>query len=210
MQIGKVINLKDFNKFFLFFRENRIIIFLLSIFIFGFGFGIFSCNRFEEFKTFSKECLDNFIFIRSDLDFLKIAVNSFFSSFTYIVLIFVFGASITGVAILPFIILYNGFTYGALISILYNEYALKGIAFNAVMVLPSAAIFVTAIILASRESFCFSLKIAHLTLPKTNPANLFYDFKNYCGRYLIICLIVIFSALLDAFVSCNFSVNFSL
>ncbi len=210
MQIGKVIDLKDFNKYFSFFKENKVLIFLISLFLFGFGFGIFSSIKFENFKTFSEECLFGFLSIRADLDFLKIAVNSFFASFTYIVLIFVSGSSVLGVAILPFVIIYRGITYGAMMSFLYNEYALKGIAFNAVMVLPSAAFFVTAMIMAARESLGFSLRIAELTLPRTNPANLFYEFKNYCARYLVICLIIIFSSLVDAFISCYFSASFSL
>ena len=81
---------------------------------------------------------------------------------------------------------------------------MKGIAFNAVLIIPSAFVFVIALLLASRESMRFSILIAKISLPGSASVNLSFDFKNYCGRYLFIVLIALASALTDAVLSCSF------
>ena len=164
----------------------------------------------SDFKDFSKGYLEDYLSVRTRYGFFKITSESFSLAFTYIVLIFISGSSVLGMVILPFIVATKGLVYGSLMSELYSQYALKGIAFNAVMVLPAAAVLVTALILASGEAVEFSLKVARLTLPRTMPTNLHYDFKKYCGKFLIFTLIVIFSALVDGIISCYLSKSFML
>jgi len=125
----------------------------------------------------------------------------------YICLTFILGCCVFGVAIIPFSAFLSGLEYGGLLALLYSEYTLKGIAFNTVAVLPSAVIFLTGLILSARESIWFSLKFIRLTFPKTQPLNLSADFKYYFGRYLKFTVIIIVSALLDGFISCNFLEN---
>ena len=210
MQVGRVVDLKNCGKYFDFLRRNNVLIVLVVFFLFGLGFGIFSFKGFSDFKAAAQTYLESFVDLRTDSGFLKITVNSFLVSLTYIVLCFIAGSSALGIVVLPFVVALRGAVYGALMALLYSEYALKGIAFNAVMVLPAAAIFTAALILAARESVGFSLRVARLTLPRTSPSNLYYDFKNYCGRYLVICLLVLVSALADGLISRYFSDSFSL
>ena len=210
MQVSKVINLKNFNKTFLFLKENKILLLLMICFLSGFLLGVFSLTKSLPFKTVWIDYLDEYINLRAGSDFFKITYNSFLKSITYIILLFIAGCSVLGVILLPFIIFTNGLIYGALISLLYAEYALKGIAFNAIVILPPAVIFVSALILAACQSVNFSVKIARLTLPRSHPANLSYDFKNFCAKYLSFSLVTLFSALLDAFISRNFSAGFKL
>ena len=210
MQIGKVIDLKYFNKFYSVIRTNLVPIIFCLMFLFGFGFGITSTVKSQSFFDFSKRLFDDYTFLRLNSEFLKITCNSFLLSFTYIVLLFISGASVLGIAVLPFAVFYKGITYGAIMAYLYNEFSLKGIAFNSVMILPAATVFVTAMILSACESFSFSLKLAKITMPKTSPTNLFFDFKSYCKRYFAYLFLVLFSGIIDGFVSTYFSVNFSL
>ena len=204
MQLGRVVNLRGYNKIFSFLKENNILLILVFFYLFGLGFGIFSLKSFEGYRTFSEEGLNSFITLRSCDEFFKIAVGSFLNSFSYIVLVFIFGSCIFGVVVLPFVVFSSGLNYGSMIALLYSQYALKGIAFNAVVVLPSAALFVAVLILAARQAVGFSLKVASLTFPRTSPANLSCDFKYYFLVFLKYSLAVLLSALLDAFISCNF------
>ncbi len=201
MQIGKVINLRNFNLFFKVLSKNKTIIILLSIFLVGFISGIFSLDNYPNFKKLFSQYLNDFLSVRTNSGFLKIACNSFGIFITYIVLAFVSGTSLIGIVFIPFIIGIIGFLNGGFMALLYSEYALKGIAFNAVMVLPCAVIFTISIILATRESIGFSLRISRLTFPSTAPTNLFIDFKNYCGRFLLITVFVLFSAVIDGLIS---------
>ena len=109
-----------------------------------------------------------------------------------------------GVVLVPVAAVLRGIIYGGVSAFLYSQYTVKGIAFNAVLIIPSAFVFVIALLLASRESVRFSLLIARISLPATPAVNLSYDFKNYCGRYLLISLIALASALTDAVLSCFF------
>lgn len=204
MQLGRVVNLKGYSKILSFIKENNILIILLFFFFFGFGFGIFSLNHFDGYITYSQTRLNDFISLRSCEDFFKIFFGSFLNNFSYIILLFIFGTCIFGVAALPFVVFSNGLAYGSMIALLYSQYALKGIAYNAVAVLPPAALFVAVLILAAREAINFSLKTASLTFPRTAPKNLCCDFKYYFILFLKFTIAVLFSALLDAFISCNF------
>lgn len=210
MQVGKVINLKSFNKVLVFLKENNILIILIAFFVFGFCFGIFSIEKFPDFESYFSDYLDSYIELRSKSDFLKIAFNSFLVSFTYLIFSFISGCSVLGAALLPFAIFISGLSNGAMMSALYAEYALKGVAINAVMILPPTVIFVAALILSAKESFAFSFALAKLTLPRTSPANLFYAFKIYCSRYLGFVLLLVFSALVDGFISRYFSAGLNI
>lgn len=208
--MGRVINLRGYDKFFKTLKSNYILIIFSAVFLISFIFGIFSLDNFTDFKDFSKDYLEAYIELRTKSAFLKIFSKAFSVSLTYIILIFIFGSSVLGMIMLPFIVAVKGMIYGSLMSELYSQYTLKGIAYNAVMVLPAAAVFVTALILASSEGFDFSLKVARLTLPRTQPTNLYYTFKIYCEKFLKITLIVLVSALIDSLISVYLSNSLTL
>jgi len=177
---------------------------MVFFYLSGFCFGIISLKKFEGYLDFSQKCFNEFISLRSCDEFFKITFGSFLNSFSYIILVFIFGCCAFGVVVLPFIVFSCGLNYGSMIALLYSQHTLKGIAFNAVVILPASVLFVAALILSARESVGFSLKIAKLTFPKTSPTNLSCDFKYYFFVFLKSGLVVLFSALLDAFISCNF------
>lgn len=210
MQIGKVINLKNYRDFIFLFKKNKVLILFLIFFILGFFIGTVSLDKFQGFKDFFSSRLEEFIKFRTDNSIIKISFDTFIFYLTFIISAFVIGSSFLGIVFLPFIVAFCGIYYGGIMALLYSEYSLKGVAFSAVMILPSAVIFAVCMILAVQESACFSIRISKLTLPKTVPANLFYDFKNYCGRYLFIIILTLFAALIDGIISGNFINNFKL
>lgn len=210
MQLARVISVKGIGDITVFLKKNKTLLILTVFYLIGFFIGIVSHNAFKGFYDFFCIQLKSFITLRDNSSFFKIFFSSVNGYSILIVLCFIFGSSILGIVFLPFILGFSGFYYGGIMALLYAEYSLKGIAFSAVMVLPSAVIFAVSLILAAGESVGFSIRVAKLTLPKTHPANLYYDFKNYCGRYIFIMLLMLLAALTDSFISSNISESFFL
>lgn len=203
MRKGKVLSLKNFS-FARFISRNNILSLFVVLIVAGVAVGIFTESKLKVLSDYSALYLERFILLRSGESFLSIALSSFMGSALVLLILFAAGTSILGVIFVPFLAVLRGVFYGGISALLYSEYAVKGIAFNAVLIIPSAFVFVIALLLASRESMRFSILIAKISLPGSASVNLSFDFKNYCGRYLFIVLIALASALTDAVLSCSF------
>lgn len=203
MKKGTVLSLKNL-KFTDFMAKNNILVILILLFVLGLAAGTFSGSKISVLSEYSDDYLKRFISERTNATFFSVTLNSFMGSALTLLLTFAAGTSMLGVILVPTIFLLRGVLYGSVSALLYSEYSVKGIAFNAVLIIPAAIVFIISLILSSRESIKFSLIIAKMTLPGSPSPNLSADFKNYCGRYLFICLLVLASALVDAVLSCSF------
>ncbi len=203
MRKGKVLSLKNL-KFTEFIAKNNILAVLVILITAGIAVGIFTESKLQVLSRYSASYVERFVALRSGESFLSVALSSFMSSALVLLALFAAGTSMLGVILVPFLAALRGVFYGGVSALLYSEYSVKGIAFNAVLIVPSAFVFVIALLLAARESMRFSLLIAKMSLPGAPSVNLSFDFKNYCGRYLFIALIALASALTDAVLSCSF------
>jgi len=61
MQLGRVINLRGYNKIFSFLKENNILLIMVFFYLSGFCFGIISLKKFEGYLDFSQKCFNEFI-----------------------------------------------------------------------------------------------------------------------------------------------------
>ena len=203
MQKGKVLSLKNF-KLADFVARNNILTILVVLIAGGIAVGIFTQSKIQLLSEYSADYLERFIALRSGESFVSVALSSFMGSALVLLLLFAAGTSMLGVVLVPLLTAVRGMFFGGVSALLYSQYAVKGIAFNAVLIIPSAFVFVIALLLAARESMRFSVLIAKISLPGSPSVNLAFDFKNYCGRYLFIALIALASALTDAVLSCSF------
>ena len=203
MQKGKVLSLKNF-KLADFVARNNILTILVVLIAGGVTVGIFTQSKLQVLSKYSAGYLERFIALRSGESFVSVAFSSFMGSALVLLLLFAAGTSMLGVVLVPLLAALRGVFFGGVSALLYSQYSVKGIAFNAVLIIPSAFVFVIALLLAARESMRFSILIAKISLPGSPSVNLAFDFKNYCGRYLFITLIVLASALVDAVLSCSF------
>lgn len=203
MRKGKVLSLKNF-RFTEFVAKNNILAVLFVLITSGVAVGIFTESKLQVLSQYSASYVERFVALRSGESFFSVALSSFMSSALVLLVLFAAGTSMLGVILVPFLAALRGVFYGGVSALLYSEYSVKGIAFNAVLIVPSAFVFVVALLLAARESMRFSLIIAKMSLPGSPSVNLSFDFKNYCGRYLFIVLIALASALTDAVLSCSF------
>lgn len=200
MQKGKVLNLSKY----------RVLEFLKTNLytIIGFAFltvGVISgLALFDDFKIIS-QCLkgyfSSYIGYRNKSGFFAIVFKSFLHSLYLFLIIYVFGTTLFGVVTIPICVTVFGFFYGSAVAFLYSEYALKGVAFNAMVFLPSNLILLLFIIFASRYAMIFSLSIAKLTLPNGISSDLTLQFKEYSLRILVLTLGGLLAALIDGLTS---------
>ena len=209
MRRSTVVNLNRV-KFAQFLGKNHLIILLTLMFVFGVAGGSVTIAKSQNILKLSEYFLNIYLSQRTGVSFFSVLFGSFFTSLLTLLFVFVSGASMLGVITVPIWVALRGFLYGTVSSYLYSEYSVRGIAFNAVMVIPSAIVFVISFLLAAKESVKFSVIMAKLTLPRSKPVNLYIDFRNYCARYTFFCVAILISALIDAVLSCSFIKFFQL
>ena len=164
---------------------NKYYILLCAVFILGIIVGTIVFDNGNFLTQNTKDFFECFIKDHSEL---KLVTRFFTCVSKYIlilVLYFVSGASLLGVAITPFITFWQGTFVGSISSYMYSTYKLVGIAYNAIVFVPPLAIFTVCCFFAARYAIDFSLGIAKLTLPRSRPISLYSVFKNYCVKYLI-------------------------
>lgn len=203
MQRGRVLNLSKL-KITDFLIKNKILIICLILFLFGIVFGIFTLGKYQSLNSFSKDFINEFIKMRVSEKFSKILTNSFFKHVLVIVIFSVFGTSMFGVVTVPLLLCGVGVIYGNVTAYLYSEFALKGVAFNAVIFIPSVIVFLIVLVLACKESVDFSIKISSLTFSKSLSFNLSTEFKKFIIMFSIFILAAFFSAIIDAIIACSF------
>ncbi len=197
MKTSRVVSLKNLG-FLNYIVKNRVIIILCITFVLGITAGVFSYSGSNTAQRLAENTFSFFISNRQGRSFFAVLFTSFLTNAAVLIVCYLCGTSLMGVIAVPLFIALCGFWYGNFSAFLYSGYALKGIAFNAVVLLPPVLIFFICLTFSARESIGFSLLLAKTTLPKSRPINLCIDFKNYCGRYLLLSIIAIVSALADA------------
>ena len=109
-----------------------------------------------------------------------------------------------GAVMVPFVIGFNGYILGLIISCGYSLYGLMGIVFNLLIIIPPSVISSIALILSSRESLGFSISLARLALPDFNKHQIEGDFKLYCLRQLFLLIFYPVSAIINALLATSF------
>lgn len=197
MKTSRVVSLKNLGIL-NYILKNRVIIILCISFAVGIAIGVFSLDDSSIAKLIADSVFDQLFSTRETRAFFAVFLSSTMLCALLLMICFLCGASLMGIIIVPLFIIVCGFMYGNLSAYLYSQFALKGIAFNAVILMPPTLILFICLTFAARESIGFSLLLAKTTLPKSRPINLCVDFKNYCGRYLLLASIIVFVALIDA------------
>ena len=209
MQRGKVLNLSRLRFTEVLFK-NKLLIISLAVFLAGIIFGIISVGKYKNLTDFSAGFITDFMDLRNTERFSKILLSSFFRSIAVLIVFAVFGTSMFGVVTAPFLLSVIGVIYGNITAYLYSEFALKGIAFNAVIFLPSVIVFLIVLLLASKEAVNFSLKISSLTFSKSGLYNLTLEFKKFLISFLLFISAALVSSIIDAVISCSFIKYFQL
>lgn len=196
MRKGVIVNLKRF-KFLEYVTLNKIFILLCAMFIAGIAIGSVIYPKNGTLAELSKNLFADYIALHNSSSFFEKLFGGFLKYFIVLLLYFLSGTSMLGVAVVPFLTAWQGILFGNISSYLYAEHTLKGIAFNAIILVPPSIIFTICCFFAAKESINFSLLMARLTLPKSKPANIYTDFRKYCGRFIIFVGVSLIAAIAD-------------
>ncbi len=196
MQRGRVINFSKIRI--LEFLKSNLFLFICFLFlIIGTVVGLIIFDDFKLLTNFIKQFFENYIDLRQTGTFIKITLLSFLNALSIFMLLFMAGTSLFGVITVPLSVMLCGIFYGSSVAYLYAEFALKGVAFNAVIFLPSSLLLLIFLIFASRLSLIFSVELARLTLPNSFRGDLFLQFKDYSIKFLLLVLGSFSAALID-------------
>lgn len=185
MSKGKVLNFSKYRI--LEFLKNNLYTLIGFVFLtIGIILGLVLFDEFDYLTEFLNGYFSDYISFRNSGGFLKIIFNTYFKSLYLFLIIYVCGTTLFGVVLVPAFITFLGLFYGSSIAYLYSVFALRGVAFNAMIFLPSSLVLIILLIFASRTAMLFSLQIAKLTLPNSFSGNLVYQFKEYSLKILLI------------------------
>lgn len=196
MRKGIIVNLKRF-KVLDYVTLNKIFIILCAVFIAGIAIGSAFFQKNGWLSQTIKTLFESYISSHSSNLFFKKFIVCFMRYLIVLIIYFLSGSSMFGVAVTPFITVWQGILFGAVSSYLYQSYGLSGVAFNAIILIPPAIIFIICSFFAARYAIDFSLNVARLTLPRSKPASLSISFKNYCGKYLIFIAVSLACTIID-------------
>lgn len=207
MRRGIIVNLKRF-KFLDYVTHNKIFILLCVLFVTGLTLGAIFVSKNSWLSKNVQMLFKGFVSVHIKDNFFK----KFFICITHyliiLVIYFLSGASMLGIAVTPFVTLWQGILTGGIISFLYSALGLSGIAFNAIILIPPLSVFSVCCFFAANRAIDFSFNIAKLTMPKSRPTNLHDTFKNYCGRYLIFVGVTVICVLLEIILNLLFLKHF--
>lgn len=176
---------------------NKILIALSVIFIIGLTLGTFVLSDNSLLSNTTESYLKEYIFLQQNNDFFKKFLYCLLKYIFVLMLYFISGTTLFGIAVTPFITLWQGIWFGSIISYLYSTYNLSGIAFNAIILIPTAVINIICCFFAAKYSIELSLTTAKLTLPQSKPTNLFIHFKDYCIKYIVFVGVLLFCTLFE-------------
>ena len=196
MSRGVILNLIKL-KLFEYLTLNKILILLCALFIAGIAVGSAVFSKNNSLAEFSKNMFESYISTHQNKHWFYVLISSFAKYMFVLLLYFLSGTSMLGVAVVPVVTFWQGVIAGSVSSYLYSCYSLKGVAFNAVILVPPSIIFTICCFFAAKESIGFSLFMAKLTLPKSKPASMYNDFRKYCGKFIIFAVALIFTAIAD-------------
>lgn len=209
MKKGTVLRLRGFGIFD-FVSKNGLLLLMVFLISCGIILGIFLENKIRFLSLYMESYLSRYLQMRTGHTFFRIMLDSYMSLLFSMLVLFAAGSSMLGAVLVPAAAIAKGVLLGAFPAILYSQYSVKGIAFFAVLVLPSAFLFLIVYLLAVRESFQFSVMMARLSFSGTGNCDLSGQFRNYCGRYLILSVSAVVAAILDAVLSLSLTGRFGL
>ncbi len=185
-------------------RESYSMLIMFSAYIIGVVLGSVLVSR--NLRAFKKaEALyESFISDRTEKAFVSVLASALWDWMPFMLALFVCGTCIAGMVILPFFIGYKGFCYGALAGYIYSNFALNGIVFVLIFIIPAALIGAFGLFLAGKRSFSFSLLLARGVLPYSREYNMYNMLIHYCKEFAFLTATSICAALSDAALSVAF------
>lgn len=149
--------------------------------------------------------VEKFVIARASQPALKTFLSSLFSSSLYLMAAFLTGMCVCGTPLIPLIPFVRGLGLGLSMGYLYTYQGLKGVAFSALLIVPSALISSISLIIACHEGMRLSGILFSCTTKDGPPIKLWADMKKYSIRFAACAILLCFGSLVDTLFVSAFS-----
>ncbi len=181
---GRVYSIKKFNLLSIKPKDKEQLLFIIIVLI-GIITGAFLFSQNMGCGKIAEYLFKRILYIHSIKKQIKVFLSVLLQYMIICITIYIFGVSVIGVVTIPFLILFYGFLTGDLLSYVFSSYELKGIAFNAVILIPPAIIFTIGLIFLAKTTFEFSLSLSNIIIKKRSSTHIYSDFSVLCKKMLI-------------------------
>lgn len=137
----------------------------------------------------------------NEIDNLMLFKESIKNNFRTVLIIWLTGAIIIGIPIIPVIVVLRGFALGFTVGFLVNEFGAKGFLFSVLAIMPQNLFIIPGIISISSIGINFSLSNVKGNKIKSNYNNLFSNFINYSTLIFLFSLVIFIGSLVEAYVT---------
>lgn len=158
-------------------------IFLLTIILIGFISGIIFSNilSYNDHQEISNTLKDYFLGIKNNqsINYLGDFLNIFSVNYLYMLLIWIFGLSIIGIILNPFILYFKSFVIGFSVGIIISIYSYLGILSSLLYLFPHLLINLLVYTLLSFYGIKLSIKLFKALFLHKN-----FNFQDFMKKYL--------------------------
>lgn len=158
-------------------------IFLLTIILIGFISGIIFSNilSYNDHQEISNTLKDYFLGIKNNqsINYLGNFLNIFSVNYLYMLLIWIFGLSIIGIILNPFILYFKSFVIGFSVGIIISIYSYLGILVSLLYLFPHLLINLLVYTLLSFYGIKLSIKLFKALFLHKN-----FNFQELVKKYL--------------------------
>jgi len=177
-------------------------IFLITIVLLGFISGIIFSNilSYNDYNEVASLLKDYFLNLKEgqDINYLSNFLNILSTNFLYLVLIFIFGLSIVGIVLNPFILYFKSLIIGFSVGIIISVYGIVGVIGAILFIFPHLLINLVVYILMSFYGINLSIKLFKALFLKKQ-----FNFSVIINKYLKILafcsVILVISTLYETF-----------
>lgn len=202
MKKTKIICINQFNII-KFIKNNKITLLLSLLFLIGIIVSVVLYKK-DFLSNKIPIWLNDYYFSIKETTLLLSFFKAFLSLLLIVALFFISGTSMMGIITVPLSISGLGFVIGSFVAEIYSQYSIKGVAYTAVILVPSALIFLLSLLTTCKYTMNFSFSLAKLTFLSSSTKNVSEEFKSYCFKYLSLLIFTLLSAILDVILNNSF------
>lgn len=190
-------------------REVKGMIIMLAIFAAGMiiGAGMLR-NNTADFASNFTEIFDSYTKTRATQKIYTVFFNSLMIHLLFLIIAFVGGFSCIGLPIITILPFLKGIGTGMVAGYLFTNFAMSGIGYYLLTILPGAVIGNSTMLLACNCSNFASIDLLSVITGK-HPADILL-IQNYIKKYMILLVLSSFAALTDTILTKAFSYLFVL
>lgn len=178
--------------------------FLITIILIGFIMGIIFSNilSYNDHQQISEVLKKYFLGIKNnqDINYLNNFINNFSVNYLYMLAIWIFGLSIIGIILNPFILYLKSFIIGLSVGVIISTYGLIGITGVILYIFPHVLINLIVYLLLSFYGIKLSINLFKALFLKKN-----FNSSEFMHKYLVIlglsALILLITTLYETFLA---------